>query len=91
MVAALVFVAHLIDDYWLIAASSAFDLRDAAGNLLANYNPDLFRFTLLDLVMPVAIGGIWLWAFLGILKSRPLMVAHDPQLLPALKQASGGH
>ena len=45
----------------------------------------------LDLVVPVAMGGLWLSAFLWLLKGRPLMVAHDPQLLPALKQASGGH
>jgi hypothetical protein len=91
MVAALVLFAHLVDDFWLFAASSAFDHRDGTGKLLTDVNPDLFRFTFLDLLMPVAIGGIWLSAFLWLLKSRPLMIAHDPQLLPALKQASGGH
>jgi hypothetical protein len=91
MVATLVFFAHLVDDFWLFAASSAFDLRDASGKVLETYNPNLFRFTFLDLLMPVAIGGIWLAVFLWFLKSRPLMIAHDPQLLPALKQASGGH
>jgi hypothetical protein len=91
MVAALVLFAHLIDDFWLFGASSAFDYRDATGKLLENYNPGLFRFTFLDLLMPVAIGGIWLSLFLWFLKSRPLMISHDPQLLPALKQASGGH
>jgi hypothetical protein len=91
MVAALVLFAHLIDDFWLFGASSAFDLRGPTGEILKDYNPDLFRFTFLDLLMPVAIGGIWLSAFLWLLKSRPLMIAHDPQLLPALKQASGGH
>ena len=40
---------------------------------------------------PSAMGGIWLSAFLWFLKGQPLMVAHDPELLPALKQASGGH
>ncbi len=48
-------------------------------------------FTWLGFVIPVAMGGLWLSAFFWFLKSRPLMVAHDPQLLPALKQASGGH
>jgi hypothetical protein len=92
MVAALVLFAHLIDDFWLFAASSAFDHRDAATRTLVDAaNANYFRFTFLDLLMPVAIGGIWLSAFLWILKSRPLMISHDPQLLPALKQASGGH
>ena len=38
MVAALVFFAHLIDDFWLIGASSAFDLRDESGKILAGYD-----------------------------------------------------
>jgi hypothetical protein len=92
-IAALVLFAHLIDDYWLIAASPAFDPRDTAGHVIMDPNPGWFTstFSWLDLVMPVAMGGLWLSAFLWLLKSRPLMIAHDPQLLPALKQASGGH
>lgn len=92
-VAGLVLFAHLIDDYWLIAASTAFDPRDAAGLVITSPDPGglLSRVNFLDVVVPVAIGGLWLSAFLWILKGRPLMIAHDPQLLPALKQASGGH
>jgi hypothetical protein len=92
MVAALVLFAHLIDDFWLFGASSAFDARNPITfALLYPETSNLFRITFLDLLMPVAIGGIWLWVFLWFLKSRPLMISHDPQLLPALKQASGGH
>jgi hypothetical protein len=90
-VAALVLFAHLVDDFWVIGASPAFDPRDAQGAIITSPNPGWFRVTLLDLVVPVAMGGIWLTTFLWFLKSKPLMVAHDPQLLPALKQASGGH
>ena len=90
-VAALIFVVHLVDDYWLIAASPAFDARNAAGEYLTDPNPNYFRPSWLDVVMPAAMGGIWLSTFLWFLKGRPLLVAHDPQLLPALKQASGGH
>ena len=92
-IAALVLFVHLIDDYWLIAASSAFDPRDAAGHVITSPDPGVFlyRFSWLDVVIPVAMGGLWLTTFLWFLKARPLMVAHDPQLLPALKQASGGH
>ena len=49
------------------------------------------RPSLLDLAVPIGIGGIWLATFLWFLKGQPLMVAHDPELLPALKQAAGGH
>ena len=99
-VAALVLFAHLIDDYWLFASSPAFDPRDASGALVTDPDPGILlsirdgfvtRLSLLDLIMPVAMGGIWLTSFLWFLKGKPLMVAHDPQLLPALKQASGGH
>ena len=76
-IAAMVLLAHLIDVYWLIVPSFA----RAATPL---------RPSLLDLAAPIGIGGIWLAAFLWFLKSRPLTVAHDPELLPALKQA-GGH
>jgi len=90
-VAALVLVSHLIDDYWLIASSSAFDPKDASGAVIMSPNPGWFSPSFLDLIVPLAIGGIWFSVFLRFLKSRPLMVAHDPQLLPALKQALGGH
>jgi hypothetical protein len=90
-VAALVLAAHLIDDFWLIGASRAFDPRNDEFQLITDPNPNIFRVTLLDFVVPIAVGGLWLTAFLRVLKSRPLMIAHDPQLLPALKQASGGH
>jgi hypothetical protein len=90
-IAALVLFCHLIDDFWLIGSSTAFDPRDAEGNLIISPSLGWFHVTWLDVVMPVAMGGLWLSAFFWFLKSRPLMVAHDPQLLPALKQASGGH
>ena len=90
-VAALVLFIHLIDDYWLIAASPAFDPKDAMGKVITDPDPRWFNPSWLDLVVPVAMGGIWLSAFLWFLKGKTLMVAHDPQLLPALKQASGGH
>jgi hypothetical protein len=83
-IAALVLFCHLIDDFWLIGASTAFDP-------IGGTNLGGFRMTWLDPVIPIAMGGLWLSAFLWLLKSRPLMVAHDPQLLPALRQASGGH
>jgi len=76
-IAALVLVAHLVDDYWLIAPS------------FGEGRPPLSPHWL-DLAVPVGMGGLWLWTFLWFLKSKPLMVAHDPELLPALKQA-GGH
>jgi hypothetical protein len=36
-----------------------------------------FTFTLADIVVPVAIGGIWLWYFFRNLASLPLLPAYD--------------
>lgn len=76
-IAAMVLLAHLVDAYWLIVPSF--------GEQITPLRPSW-----LDVVAPIGIGGIWLAAFTWFLKGRPLMVAHDPELLPALKQA-GGH
>ena len=81
-VAALVFVAHIVNDYWLIAPSF--------GPNPTRAHPLMLAPTWYDLAVPLGMGGIWLSAFLWVLKGKTLMVAHDPELLPALKQA-GGH
>ena len=44
----------------------------------------------LDLVTPVAIGGLWFWMFYTQLRRRPLLPIGDPYLASAL-EASGGH
>jgi hypothetical protein len=66
-VAMLVFVMRLVDYYWLIMPAF-----DAGG----------FRLHWMDLVAPVAIGGIWLTMFLRQLQSRPLIPLHDPRFTP---------
>lgn len=43
-----------------------------------------------DLAAPLAIGGLWLWLFLGELKKRPLLAVGDPYLRHAL-ESGGGH
>jgi len=44
----------------------------------------------MDVVAPIAIGGLWLAAFSWQLLQRPLMPINDPQLEQALAQ-HGGH
>jgi hypothetical protein len=44
----------------------------------------------LDVVTPVAIGGIWFWMFYTQLRQRPLLPIGDPYLASALESA-GGH
>jgi hypothetical protein len=64
-IASVVLLAHLVNDYWLIAPS--FYRRGIVLHWL-------------DLAAPIGIGGIWLSAFCARLKSRPLLVSHDPRL-----------
>jgi hypothetical protein len=34
----------------------------------------------MDIVAPIGMGGIWIWAFLAHLKAKPLLPLHDPRL-----------
>jgi hypothetical protein len=43
----------------------------------------------LDLVGPIAVGGIWLWWFFGELLKRPLVPANDPYFEPAIEHGRG--
>jgi hypothetical protein len=43
------------------------------------------RFYLLDFLLPVGIGGIWVASFVAQLKSRPLVPLHDPRFEGALQ------
>jgi hypothetical protein len=44
----------------------------------------------LDIVTPIAIGGLWFWMFFTQLRQRPLLPIGDPYL-PAALESSGGH
>jgi hypothetical protein len=43
------------------------------------------RFYLLDFLLPLGIGGIWVGTFIAQLKSRPLLPLHDPRFEGALQ------
>jgi hypothetical protein len=59
-----------VDVYWMVAPAF-----EKAGP----------RFYLLDFLLPVGIGGIWVAAFVAQLKSRPLLPLHDPRFEGALQ------
>lgn len=48
--------------------------------IVPSYEKGGFTLHLLDVVLPVAIGGLWLWAYLGHLGRHPLLPLHDPAL-----------
>jgi hypothetical protein len=43
------------------------------------------QFTWLDIVLPVAIGGLWLAAFAWLLTRRPLVGQYDPMLIRGME------
>jgi hypothetical protein len=47
--------------------------------------------TLADVVVPIAIGGIWLWFFFRNLASLPLLPAYDTDAHEVLEPAHEAH
>jgi hypothetical protein len=73
---------RLIDMYYQIAPSP----RIAAGFEDASM---IGTMSWLDLAAPIAIGGIWLWWFLGELMSRPMVPVKDPFFENAIEHGKG--
>ena len=48
--------------------------------IVPSYEPNGFSLHLMDVATPLAIGGIWLWAYLGHLGRHPLIPLNDPAL-----------
>jgi hypothetical protein len=68
-VAALMIVMRLVDLFWQV--EPGFEEQAPA-------------FYWLYAAAPLAVGGLWLWLFLGELKKRPLLPINDPDLPEAL-------
>jgi hypothetical protein len=64
-------VINFADIYWMVAPAF-----EKAGP----------RFYLLDVLLPIGIGGIWVSAYVRQLKSRPLLPLHDPRFEGALER-----
>jgi hypothetical protein len=76
LVAALIFFLSMIDVYWLV--------MPAFGS--QQHGP---YFHPLDFVLLLAIGGLWVSAFLWQLKRWPLLPQRDPRFEGALEHAAG--
>lgn len=48
-----------------------------------------FYISWMDVVAPIAVGGIWLWYFLGQLANRPVVPANDPYFEEAIAHGKG--
>ena len=71
-VAGAILFMHWLDTIWMIAPS---------------FYPAGFYLHWLDIATPVAIGGLWLAAFIGHLEARSLLPLHDPRFTELLEQA----
>jgi hypothetical protein len=69
-VCAIILVMRMVDLYWLV---------------MPDYRQGGFGVSWMDLATPIALGGIWLWAFTSQLNKRPLLPLRDPNLQEALE------
>lgn len=72
---------RLVDMFYLIGPSPRIDTHGHAQGA--------FIISWLDFVGPIAVGGIWLWYFLGQLMKRPLVPVMDPFLENAIEHGKG--
>lgn len=80
-IAIFILFMRLVDMFYLIGPSS----RVAAGGM-----PDgAFAVSWMDIVAPVAVGGIWLWWFFGELLKRPIFPVKDPYFEEAVEHGRG--
>jgi hypothetical protein len=75
-VATIMFVMRIIDTFWMVGPSE-YDKR--------------FHVSWMDIVIPIGIGGIWLWAFFTHIKSRPVLPINEPKLEEAYAVAHSHH
>jgi hypothetical protein len=76
IVAAMILVMRLIDLLWMIAPE---------------FTGEHFHISWMDVVAPIAIGGLWLAAFAWQLSKRALIPINDPQYESVLEQAHASH
>ncbi len=75
MLALLILITRVVDVIWLIEPS---------------FNREHFHLSWMDIVAPIAMGGLWIATFTWQLQKRSLIPINDPQLEAALA-AHAGH
>jgi hypothetical protein len=70
LMAIFILMMRLVDLFYLIAPSP----------YVGKSGDVNFHLSVLDFLAPVAVGGLWLWWFLGELQKRPLVPVNDPFL-----------
>jgi len=82
LVAIFILFMRVVDMFWLISPTPRISTHGATLGLIDS-------FSWMDIVAPIAVGGIWLWYFFGQLMKRPLVPVMDPFLEKAVEHGHG--
>ena len=82
LMAIFILVLRLVDMYYLIGPSPRIGMHGQEVDFINS-------FSLMDIVAPFAVGGIWLWWFFGELLKRPLVPINEPFLKNAIEHGKG--
>jgi len=75
--AAMVFVAHIVDAFWLVTPT---------------FHPTGIRVNWIDFAALLGVGGAWVAMFIAMLKRAPLLARNDPRMhYPAPAQLATAH
>ena len=77
-----ILVMRLVDMYYQIGAAPRIAAGYEDGSLL-------HALSWMDIVAPLAIGGLWMWWFIGQLMKRPLVPVQDPFFENAVNHGKG--
>ncbi|HMO80530.1 MAG TPA: hypothetical protein PKD24_07040 [Pyrinomonadaceae bacterium] len=78
--AVFILLMRLVDMFYLVAPNPRIDKAIEKGAFVLSW---------MDIVAPIAIGGLWLWLFLVQYTKRPIMPVMDPFLENAIKHGKG--
>ncbi len=81
-VAVFILVMRWLDMLWLISPTPRISTHGATLGFVDS-------FSWMDIVAPIAVGGIWLWYFATQLMKRPLVPVMDPFLEKAVEHGHG--
>jgi hypothetical protein len=84
-----ILIVRFFDLYMMVAPeflSNGVNVHTLVGE---HFTTLFFHWT--DLAAPLAMGGLWMWAFYGYLAQRPLFALGDPYLRESLESGAGGH
>jgi hypothetical protein len=81
-IAVFILVMRLVDMFYLISPNPRISTHGKSLELALS-------FSWMDIVAPIAVGGIWLWYFFGQLAKRPLVPVMDPFLEKAIEHGHG--